>query len=297
MDNIKLLELSIKYPENQLDRNYMFVEKHKDLKLYVKRTKEIKKTLIAINKINRNKNAKSVLNDLYLDLQQSLKNYANSSEFACFINACDTEIDALAKDIDLLKDITELYFKKRDLNEVTPEEWIQAVIDKGSSRKKGTVGEDKLINILVKSNYKKVDDIINLDKHSKAVAKFPKNSKVNKLFKTTFGKKTQNKKLDLIIKKGKNVYFLEAKHLKTSGGSQDKQVYELINILRDKPKKNNYFHVSFLDGVYFNFIFNNNSKKTKDRNKYMSQRKDIYKYLKQNKNNYFINTAGFKELF
>ena len=36
---------------------------------------------------------------------------------------------------------------------ITPIEWIQAIIDKGSSRKKGHAGENKLIEILGKNKF------------------------------------------------------------------------------------------------------------------------------------------------
>ena len=43
--------------------------------------------------------------------------------------------------------------------------------------------------------------------------------------------KKQNKTLDLIIKAKDQILLCEAKHLNTSGGGQDKQISELIEIL------------------------------------------------------------------
>ena len=48
---------------------------------------------------------------------------------------------------------------------MVPEEWIQAILDTNSSRKKGKCGENKLINILKKQDFIEVsswDDFLKL---------------------------------------------------------------------------------------------------------------------------------------
>jgi len=82
--------------------------------------------------------------------------------------------------------------------------------------------------------------------------------------------KKQNKTLDLIIKTKDKILLCEAKHLNTSGGGQDKQLSELIEIMGLKEK-------------------NGGEKITK-------QKKEIDKFLKNNPNNYWLNTAGFEKL-
>ena len=98
--------------------------------------------------------------------------------------------------------------------------------------------------------------------------------------------------MDLIIKNKNNYYFLEAKHINTAGGAQNKQIKELVDNLKYKGNINIHF-VSFLDGVYFNWIFAATHKNTKLYN----QRKDIYSALKDHQYSYFINTAGFNKMF
>lgn len=105
--------------------------------------------------------------------------------------------------------------------------------------------------------------------------------------------KKQNKTLDLIIKVKNKIFLIEAKHLNTSGGGQDKQISELIEILNLKEKTPNISYVSFLDGNYSNILLSN----SKAGDKLKMQRKEIKKYLRKNLNNYWINTAGFKILF
>lgn len=296
MDNIKLLEYSIKNKEDFLDPSYTFVNKHDKLDSYIKRTKEIKNVLITIKMIQGKDGGVKVLGRLYNELQGLMTDLANFSEFSCFINACDSKREDVRKNNNLLKRITNLYLKNRGLNEIVPAEWVQALVDKTSSRKKGAAGEKKLISILQKRDYLETKSFKAFIKNKNSVARFSKsgdfsNKNINKKFGTSFGKKTQGKKLDLIIKKGKHMYFVEAKHMNGQGGEQNKQVLELIEIIRKRPLKNVHHLISFLDGVYFNELFGaTNGKKAE-------QNKDIRKSLKKNKNNYFINTAGFLKLF
>lgn len=299
MDNIKLLEYSKEHPEPTLDEYYMFVEKFKDLDLYVSQIKKIKELLIAIKQIKNKKKAGGVLKSLFGDLHKQFANYGNYSEFGCFVNACDVTMEDVKKDSGLLKEITFLYLAKRDLNEIVPSEWVQALIDNNSSRQKGSTGEIKLIDILCHRGFKHVKTMEEFRENRKSVAKFSSRSKdfsnaaVNSKFNTNFGKKTQGKTLDLIIKNKNNIYFLEAKHMNTGGGGQNKQILELIELIRIKPQKSNYHFVAFLDGIFFDKYFKNRNNR---KNKTQKQQKDIIKSLKKNKNNYFLNTAGFLKL-
>lgn len=301
-----------------LDDNYMFVEKHKDLNKYYEKTKQIKNLLITIKELTTQRTTSNprVLNSLFLKLALFLRQYAQFSEFGCFINACDTTVEIASKDFKVLKKITGIYLKNRDLNEIVPQEWIQALIDKTSSRKKGQAGEKKLLGLLKKKGYVYSEMFDDFMKHGKSVSKFKGDFSLKgvlKNFNVSIGKESQNKKMDLCIKKGKRIYFLEAKHISISGGAQNKQIKELIDIVKFDINNKNYHQISFLDGVYFNMLFisKNGAKRAfiKEQveeeeedvrevlNKIQSQKADILEALKLNKNNYFINTAGFKKLF
>ncbi len=63
---------------------------------------------------------------------------------------------------------------------------------------------------------------------------------------------------------------MEHKHMKESGGGQDKQMSEIIDFISHKDKKVSY--ISFLDGVYFNLL----SDKNIDKGKVFEQRKEIF---------------------
>jgi len=99
--------------------------------------------------------------------------------------------------------------------------------------------------------------------------------------------------LDLIIKLGDKIFLCEAKHLNTSGGAQDKQISELIEIINLKEQNKNIFYVAFLDGSYSNILLN----EVDSGEKLTTQRKEINKCLLRSPNNFWVNTAGFEALF
>ena len=294
--NQHYFRISQKNPEKSLDDFYVFDDKNPDLQEYIRNTKEIKNILITIKTLQNKKEDTNIINKYFLELQRILSKFSNCSEFVCFVNACDNTLDAVKQDLNLIKRITQRYFSKRLLNELVPEEWIQAIIDSNSSRKKGKCGELKLISILRKLGFKELKNWENFSKSKKCVAQFSKTFSVKKIrekFNAKINTKKQGKKLDLIIKCGKKIFLLEAKHLNTSGGGQDKQISELIEILGLKEKNKNISYISFLDGSYSNILISD----SKCGEKLKTQRKEIKKYLKKNSGNYWLNTAGFKSLF
>jgi F0F1-type ATP synthase delta subunit len=108
--------------------------------------------------------------------------------------------------------------------------------------------------------------------------------------------------LDIILKHDEKIMFIEAKHLKEGGGTQDKQVHELINIIQTRNSNKNVLVGAFLDGVLSNHILDmseeyikNPKKLNYEKNKTVRQQVDIIKALKTNKNNFWFNTAGFKK--
>ncbi len=301
MDNLKLLEYCRQNPEAFLDENYMFIDKDPNLNSYVAKTKKIKNKLIAIKELVNKKGAKEILGTLFEELRTELDKFANNSELGSFINACDSKLEEAASNLSLLKNITGIYLEKRDLNEVVPSEWIQALIDKTTSRKKGHSGENKLIKILGNFGFGVVKNINDFNNEKRCVAKCSSrgdfsNKGIKQHFKIKIGKNTQNKKLDLVVKLKYHVYFLEAKHLNAGGGEQDKQIKELIDVIKNKPH-DNYHFVAFLDGIRSNALLDAGDKATGLNKKIKAQHKDIIKYLRSNRNNYWINTAGFIKLF
>jgi len=291
-------EISKNNPEPHLDQNYFVLEKYPELKFYISGIKEIKEILITIKKLQDNKEDKNIIEKYFLKLFKVFQNnFSNCSELGCFVNACDTTRDLIKNDLESFKKITNLFIKKRILDDKVPENWVQAIIDSNSSRKKGDFGEKKIINILNKLRYVEVKSWDDFNKFKKCVARFSKDvfstSSIRKNLNLKIKTKKQDKRLDLLIKNNKNIFLLEAKHLNTGGGEQDKQISELIEIVGLPREREGVFYISFLDGTYSNLLLGeirNNSKKK------LKQRKEIEKYLKKNKNNFWVNTAGLYDL-
>ncbi len=152
-NNLFYFNFSRKNPEEFLDQYYIFDERHPDLKKYISKTKDIKNVLTTIKTLEESKENRKTIDKYYKKLQKSLNKYANTSEFIAFVNACDSYLDIVKIDIGLLKKITKRYFEKRIITEIVPEEWVQAIVDSHTSRKKGQAGENKLIDILKNNGY------------------------------------------------------------------------------------------------------------------------------------------------
>lgn len=101
----------------------------------------------------------------------------------------------------------------------------------------------------------------------------------------------QNKSADLIFSNTDGQIFIcEFKHMKESGGGQDKQVAELISLISHGEVSPKIGYIAFLDGIYFNAFVHPKARKTKE------QVTQIKQYLTDNPNNFFVNTFGFQQL-
>ncbi len=98
----------------------------------------------------------------------------------------------------------------------------------------------------------------------------------------------QKKMPDAVFKYNDRIFIVEHKHLKEGGGGQDKQLGEIIDLIRYKD--NNVSYISYMDGMYFNSLIN-----PKPNVKISNSKNDILKYLEGNSENYFLNTHGFEK--
>ncbi len=293
--NLHYFEISKNNPEQLLDDAYVFDERHPDLDKYIQNAKEIKSILITIRTLVKSNGKREVIDRYFGQLSKIIGKHSNCSEFACFVNACDNIIADAKNEIGLLEKIAEKYFAKRILNEAVPEEWVQALIDKNSSSKKGKSGEKKLVKILEKLGFEEVFDWNDFKIKKCVVMKFSKRINLKSVRKNLGIKiktKKQNKTLDLIIKAQNKIFICEAKHLNTSGGAQDKQISELIEIIGLK-EKSGISYVAFFDGKYSNIFLGGSG----GGDKITAQRKELAKCLRANPQNYWMNTSGFEALF
>ena len=298
-DNLYYFEISKNNPEPQLDLNYFVINREPKIREYLKNIKEIKETLIAIKKLKENKESEEIVERYYQKLFECLDDYSNCSELGCFMNACDTTRDLVKKDFKSFKTVTNLYIQKRTIDDRVPENWVQAIIDSNASRKKGKLGEYKLIRILEKSGYKLVNNWEDFNANAKCVVSFSDKifdvQGIRDKLKINIKTKNQDKMLDLLIKNRAKIFILEAKHLNVGGGEQNKQINELIKILELKEAMKDISYIAFMDGTYSNkLLFESIPKRSK---KLLKQRKQIKKYLKNKKtDNFWVNTAGFEKL-
>lgn len=296
-NNIHYFNTSIENQEPEFDERYAVLQKHPDLERYIDNTKEIKEILTTIKTLDKlNENTDTIYKKLY---ELTNNEFASKSEWGCFINACDITLKSL-NDSSLLKKMVFLYFQYRDLRDGVPSEWVQAIIDKGANRAKGSIGENKLTEIAKNLGFKFVDNWNDFSKNEKVITKFSKNNfditNIKKNLNVDLNFDSQNKMLDVILKNNEKIIFLEAKHLKEGGGAQDKQIKELISIISHSTNRPDVFYGAFLDGIYSNVILNiSNEIEKKQETKIIAQQKDILKALKNNKNSFWFNTAGFIE--
>jgi len=206
---------------------------------------------------------------------------------------------------DILNELLKRYCKRRrkiydklGYSNIT----IQALYDSGASRKKGTAGILKVTDLINRTlnnmkHLKTIEEVENNkagyflpDKGDRWVFKaFCKKQSIN----YRFGKEHQNKDPDVVLKYGKHIFIIEAKHIKESGGAQDKQIVETVEFIRYSENSKYIHYVSFMDGIYFNnFVWS----LPEDNTKINKQKKDIERYLRNNPINFFVNTAGFTAL-
>jgi hypothetical protein len=296
--NIKYFVESINHKE-KLDFRYMTLSKGKKLNQILNMSKKVKQKLIEIKaKKDNNENFDTAQNDL---LKMITSVHGNKTEFGCFINACDSTVGTLKTNKEVFSEIIDLYFIHRKFDNKVSEVWTQALIDKGSQRSIGSAGENKLIEIAKSKGFIYTKDESSFFANEFSVAKYSKRLKDLINSKLNFG--SQNKKLDLIIKAKKRFFFLEAKHIKDSGGAQDKQIKELIGLFENKMPENQYV-VSFLDGVYSNTLLdisepvlsNPTNLNRNNQSKLITQKYEIIDSLMKNPNAIWINTKGFEML-
>ncbi|MDR1721134.1 MAG: hypothetical protein LBR09_01925 [Endomicrobium sp.] len=132
--NLHYFKTSIDNKE-KLEERYMFLDWHKHIYKYIKTTKKLKELLATVKTLkSKGQDAKDYYKDLY---KLILEDFASKSELNCFINACDLSIGTLKKYPEYFESIIDLYLKYRDFTDITPKEWVQAIIDKGASRSEG----------------------------------------------------------------------------------------------------------------------------------------------------------------
>ncbi len=235
----------------------------------------------------------------------------NYSEFVSFWPVVDVSYSLFRKltkteQQKILKKITENYIAKRhgvySSNGYAPTSW-QVGKDAKAHKGSGSLGIYKVSKILdkhgfKKSNHETIDDFslsgsqkyIEADKKGKKLFKeLLKHYKI----KFNWSRDHDGKMPDFFIRHKKSIYIMEHKHMKEDGGGQDKQMNEVISLVGYGESNSCVHYISFLDGIYFNLLANQSQI---GNNKTTTQLANIKQNLKSNKQNYFVNTAGFEKL-
>lgn len=317
IDNIKLLEFSLENPEPIIDEFYLkngnliIAENPKELTDLMKQNLNLLESISAYNFAKKNKNqvtAKKAIETIFKIIKSKNINY---SEFVSFWPVVDISYSVFSKMNDdekmkILKIIIEKYIELRhnlySTYGYTPTT-LQVGKDAKAHKESGSLGVNKVSKILDsfgfnKANSETVEDFtkgdekyIETDKKGK---KLFKELLIHYKIKFSWSAEKEEKMPDLLIRYRDNIFIVEHKHMKEGGGGQNKQINEIISLIGFSESDKKIHFISFLDGTYFN-LFTDNKHLTKG--KISKQINGIRDSLKINKQNYFVNTAGFKELF
>ena len=297
-------EVSLKHPEPVVDDYYIFdhiIVSDENLVEKIERLRELIVSYCVMREKDK-KWASKILDEIYEIVISTDK--IQYIEFIAFWKSLDMSYSIFKKLPNkryILEELLKRYCKRRrklydklGYSNVT----VQALYDSGTSRKKGSSGIVKLIDIVEKI-FDKIPHIQDVELIEDPVGYFLPDKGDESLFeefcskfriKYRFGREHQGKLPDMVLKVNKDFFIIEAKHIKESGGAQNKQILELIEFIKYSEDLDNIHYLSFMDGIYFNnFIWVGNNID----NKIYRQKKTIEMYLDRNKNNFFVNTKGF----
>jgi hypothetical protein len=282
----------------KLDEKYMSLQLNPDLENYLEKTRQIKNVL---TQLKDNYNDANLLEQLVALINHHC---GGKNEFTSFINACDSSISSASRNLESLSKIVEFYHQYREFSEEASRIYIQAMLDKGSQRSLGSAGENKIIEIAEEYGFIHVYGIRDFTRNDYAVAKYSKSLKRDLIPDVNFG--SQNKDLDIILKAGNKVFFIEAKHLKDGGGAQDKQIKELLGLIKNDLSEynNDYYIVAYMDGVYSNTLlditepyFSNPELYSEEKQtKLITQKYELLMALNRNSNSLWLNTGSLRSL-
>jgi len=316
LNNIDLLNFCFKHGEDYIDDNYskedqpIIVDSDQDANSLMRANKKIQDYITAyeIALDNRNKEMQEdCINSIFENLETKGINF---SEFTSYWAVKDVSFSVYKNTLksknsklEFLRNILPDYINNRHnlyKSHGYSYSTLQTLSDSKSHKQNGNSGSIKVSKIFESFGFKPFDLSANADEFVKSNKVFLEPDKKGKtMFKEIiknydlnfdWSKNHENKQTDFLFKINDQIFIMEHKHMKESGGGQDKQMTEIIDFISYSEPKVSY--VSFLDGIYFNLLADETIKKGKT----FEQREKIKTNLEKNKQNYFINTIGFKKL-
>lgn len=307
-DNLYYWQTSLDNLESVHDDYYVFDEIIVNDKNLISKVNKLRDLIISYC-VLLEKNEESALNKIFKEIFSLVMTIDKIQyhEFVAFWKVLDISYSQFCKLPDkaiILKNILVSYCQRRrklydqiGYSNVT----LQALYDFGASRKKGVAGNKKIID-LIKDKFETAVHATNLsDLDNHPIAYCEPDRKEKALFlrlckkynlSYEFGKNHQDKIFDIFLKIHKHFFLIEAKHMKEGGGAQNKQVVEVIDFIGYDEVLPNIHYVTFMDGVYFNRYAGDTKPKTKTG----KQKQSILENLEKHKNNFFVNTVGFKSI-
>lgn len=315
LNNIKLFETCLKNKESYVDKYYVKNSKPtitndtKKLNKLMKANTEILDNISAYKIATKSKNIKMQKTILQNILSLLKTTGINNTEFTSYWATKDMSYSSYKTfkntpsiQAEFIKNIIPEFIKDRHLlYKIHGYSFTTLQVLKDSKAHKGNAspGNKKITSLFIKSGFSHFtsNEISEFTKSNKVFIYPDKTDRI--LFKKIlshykinfkWSKNHENKQTDFLFKIDNKIFIMEHKHMKESGGGQDKQMSEIINFISYTDK--NVYYISFLDGIYFNVLADKNIKTGKP----FEQRKSIIDNLKKHKKNYFINTKGFTKL-
>lgn len=311
MNNLDYFKLSLKIKEPIASGEYLtdrivITRNANQTNKLIEANKKILKNITAYEIIT-GREGKKTRNKIIKDIIGLLKTKGiNYSEFPNYWSTQDVSFSMyqeLSNDDKriFVKDMTEKYIKNRHdmyLSHGYTNTTLQVRCDSVAHKSRGRTGCTKVEGLVEKFGIKKfagknLKEFLN---KNNSCYIFP-DGKDKKLFQEILSKKIikfnwtkshQGKLPDLFVSLKGKYLVIEHKHMKESGGGQNKQMVEIIDFI--KYKENGVSYLVFLDGLFFN-KYAKELQKGKLKNQYAA----IIKNLKNNPDNYFVNTTGFQK--
>ena len=168
---------------------------------------------------------------------------------------------------------------------------LQVISDSSSSKRLGKSGIERIEDILkdfkVSKNSYMLPDKGDKDKF----LKFLKDNKIAFEFMYTH----QRKMPDMLLLLGSEIFIIEHKEIRGSGGSQNHSIGELIDFIKQQERAKNVHYISMLQGDFMKMNLTS-AESGKATPKVKKQYEDIKTALKEYESNYFLNGNGLKEL-
>jgi hypothetical protein len=236
-------------------------------------------------------------------LEDALSNLpAKPTKDNAFLRTCDLSTAELLEEsyfsknerLVALQTVLTVYIQKRDKRTKTDPLSLQAYNDAQTAKRRSASGENKVVKL---SCLPVATDLTDLEGK---IAKIGKSrgrlswSLIKETFKINTRVNKEDKVPDCIFKLKKQIYLVEAKHVRRRGGAQNGSISELIALINLSGNPNLHF-ISFLDGSYPKYL-SKVSPKAKG-NKLEKQKYEISVALEANPQNYFVGTMGLKALF